>query len=114
MTQLSGVKKTRTKNRARTAAPLREELPALLAERGLSQRALARAAGVNQSHLSRIANASPPPPVSGDLAGRIAVALGLPRDYFPEYRVHVVTDAIESDAAFREHVYRLLQRRQSG
>jgi transcriptional regulator with XRE-family HTH domain len=93
----------------RTAVPLREALPALLEERALSLRALAREVEVSQSHLSRILLDGSGRVVSGELAGRIAVALSLPEDYFPEFRAAVVHDAIDRDPILRESIYRRLR-----
>ena len=86
-----------------------EALPGLLEERGWSQRALAREVGVDQSHLSRALAGDGR--ISGDLAGRIAVALGLAEDYFPEFRSAAVRDAIETDPDFRDGIYRQVRKR---
>lgn len=89
----------------RTSTSLSDELPHLLAERGLSFRGLARLVGVNQSHISRILSADGKRRVSTELAGDIAVALDLPRDYFSEYREGVVIDAVVHDPVLREAIY---------
>jgi transcriptional regulator with XRE-family HTH domain len=86
-----------------------EGLPALLDEQRMSQRALAKEAQVDQSHLSRALNGEGR--ISGDLAGRVARALGLPEDYFPEFRAAAVREAIDADPAFRDAVYRQFLRR---
>src|SRR5690242_17457523 len=70
----------------RTELPIADALPDLLRERGLSLRAVARRAGVNDAHLSRALRGARSKSVSGDLAGRVAHALELPEDYFIEYR----------------------------
>ena len=96
------------------SAPTQERinrvLPALLAERGLSQRALARSIGVNQSHISRVLAENPKLPPSKQLCAQIAGALGLPTDYFVEYREAEVIEAIRRDTALRERIYRGLSR----
>ncbi len=89
----------------------REELPRILEQRRLSLRALAVQVGVSQSHLSRIIRNAPAKAPTGELAGRIALALGLPEDYFPEFREAAIADAIRGDPLFRERVYRLLRSR---
>jgi transcriptional regulator with XRE-family HTH domain len=78
-------------------------------ERGLSLRGLAGRAGVDPSHLSRVLRAKGKVP-SADLAAAVAVALGLDRDYFVEYREQRVIAAIRSDPRLRESVYRRLQK----
>ena len=90
--------------------PLAEELPSLLAERGLSLRGLAERVGVTHSHLSRATRGANGKTVGGDLAGRIAVALGLTADYFPEYREAAVVEQVQNDASFRDRLYRQLKR----
>ncbi len=90
---------------ALTDRPFVDEVPRLLGERGLSIRALARAVGVTDSHLSRVmrhANYKTPSP---KLARRVATALGLPPDYFPEYRKGFVLERIRTDAVLRDELY---------
>jgi transcriptional regulator with XRE-family HTH domain len=90
---------------ALTDRPFVDEVPRLLGERGLSIRALARAVGVTDSHLSRVmrhANYKTPSP---ELARRVATALGLPPDYFPEYRKGFVLERIRTDAVLRDELY---------
>lgn len=85
--------------------PFVDKVPRLLRERGLSIRALARAVGVTDSHLSRVmrhANYKTPGP---ELARRVATALGLPPDYFPEYRKGFVLERIRTDAVLRDELY---------
>lgn len=91
------------KRSARGTTALREELPALLAERGVSYRQFAKEVGVPQSYLSRVMHATRSP--SKKLLKNAARALGLPHDYFAEYREHVVVEAIKRDGALRDNVY---------
>jgi hypothetical protein len=48
---------------------------------------------------------------SADLARRVAVALGLPPDYFPEFREAFVVEHIRRDADLRERLYKQLRTR---
>jgi hypothetical protein len=48
---------------------------------------------------------------SADLTARVAEALDLPRDYFPEFREAVVVDAVQADPELRERLYRRLKPR---
>lgn len=93
-----------------TTAPLVEEVPRLLAERRMSVSALAQRVGVTQSFLSKVLRGVKYKGASGDLARRIAIALDLPPDYFPEYRERFVLDRVRADAALRESLYRRLSR----
>ena len=105
-----GKAKSKGRVATRTDLSVSEALPALLEERRWSQRLLAREVGVNQSHLSRALAGDGR--ISGGLAGRLALALGLPEDYFPEFRSAAVQEAIERDPGFRDFVYRQLLRRE--
>jgi transcriptional regulator with XRE-family HTH domain len=78
----------------------------LIQSEGLSLRAVAARIGVDQSHLSRGLRAGTSRVISGELASRIAEAIGLPFDYFPETRTAIVRDAIEADPVLRERIYR--------
>lgn len=96
---------------ARTTKRIEEELPRLLAERRTSLRWLAQQVGVQQSHLSRILGVEPRRRATKKIAADIAVALGLPSDYFAEYRRAVVVDAMEEDPAIGDPIYNRLKRR---
>jgi transcriptional regulator with XRE-family HTH domain len=91
-----------------SAQPLAEDLRALLAERGMSLRGLAVQLGIDHSHLSRATTGENGKTIRGDLARRIAVALDLPADYFPEYREELVVARVRSDDALRDRLYRQL------
>jgi transcriptional regulator with XRE-family HTH domain len=93
-----------------TDEPFTDELPRLLAERGISLRGLARQIGVSDSHLSRAVRQANYKRASPDLIGRIAVALALPRDYFPEYRTAFVVERIKADPSLRNELYARLKR----
>ncbi len=94
-----------------TDEPFVAEVPRLLAERNLSVRALAKRAQVTDAHLSRVLREVAYKTPSGELARRVACALGLPEDYFPEYRKTFVIERIKRDARLREDLYRKLRRR---
>jgi transcriptional regulator with XRE-family HTH domain len=87
---------------------LAQELPDLLAERGMSLRGLAERIGVDHSHLSRATRGANGKTIGGELARRIALALELPADYFPEYREAAVVERVHEDAAYRDRLYRRL------
>jgi transcriptional regulator with XRE-family HTH domain len=82
----------------------------LLEERGLTLRSVSRSAGVDHAHLSRILRGDRGRKVSPGLAARVAVALDLPEDFFPEYREGQVVKAIARDSGLRDQIYDRLKR----
>jgi plasmid maintenance system antidote protein VapI len=84
-------------------------LQELLDARGMKVIELADITGASRGHLSRVIRRDGKR-VSGDLAGRIAVALGLPQDFFVEYREAVVLEAIRKDGRLRERLYKSLSK----
>ena len=97
----------------RSQRRLVEELPEILEDRELSIRALAHSAGVSPSHLGRVLRQTDYKTPSVELCRRLARALGLPEDYWPEYRERVVVDRVRSDPALREELYTRLAARSS-
>jgi transcriptional regulator with XRE-family HTH domain len=77
----------------------------------MSQRALARQLRISDSHLSRVLRKADYKTASPELTARAAVALGLPKDYFPEFREALVLDRVRSDPALRNELYERLRRR---
>lgn len=95
--------------RERSEVSLRELLPKLLAERGQSQRQFSEAIGFEQAYLSRVLGGQRAPSLR--LLEAIAKGLGLPKDYFPEYREQVVIEAIKTDGVLRDKTYDSLSRK---
>src|SRR6478672_9964085 len=89
----------------RSDRPLVNQLGELMEKRGLSMNRLSAMVGVSQSHLSRILGQVDNKTVSGELAERIAVALGLPPDWFPETRQAKLFEAIRADDVLRDRLY---------
>jgi transcriptional regulator with XRE-family HTH domain len=87
-------------------------LPMLLQQRGWSQNELARRTGVDATFLSRALRGVRHKSISGSLAGRIAEALDLPVDFFPEFRRDFVVERIEADPRLLEDVYAWIRRRE--
>jgi len=77
----------------------------------MSLRGLARKVGVTDSHLSRVLRRVRYQTPSADLARRVAVALDLPPDYFPEYREGFVIDQVKKRPRTRDRLYEELRRR---
>jgi transcriptional regulator with XRE-family HTH domain len=80
-------------------------MPDLLRERGLSRRALARKASIDPGHLSRVLRHQAYKAPSATLVAKVARALGLPPDYFPEYRQATLIERIKSDPSWRDDLY---------
>jgi hypothetical protein len=99
--------------RSRTTRPFAEELPSLLAERSLSIRALGRMVGVGGDHLSRVLRGDRGQSATGRLTSRVALALSLPDDYFPEARIDFIIERINSDPVERDSIYDQLRRKDS-
>lgn len=96
---------------ARTQRPFVEELPALLAERNLSLRAVSQMSDVSHSFLSRVLRERDYKRVSPELARRIAKALGLPNDFFVEAREGFIIERIKGDPKVREELYGMLKKK---
>jgi transcriptional regulator with XRE-family HTH domain len=89
----------------RTDRPFVDELPRLAKQRELSLRKIAQAADVNPSQLSRVLRRTDYKTPSAELVRRVAVALDLPPDYFPEFRFATVQEAVRRDGALRDELY---------
>jgi transcriptional regulator with XRE-family HTH domain len=97
----------------RTARPFNQELPDLLRDRALSLRALGRLVGVGNDHLSRVLRGARDQRASGDLTRRVAVALDLPEDYFPEARLAFIATYLNDHPELRDRVYDQLRSAES-
>jgi transcriptional regulator with XRE-family HTH domain len=95
----------------RTARPFSEGLPELLEQRGLSLRALARLVGVGDDHLSRVLRGARAKRATGELTRRVAVALELPEDYFPEARIAFIVEYLDKHPILRDRVYDQLHKK---
>jgi transcriptional regulator with XRE-family HTH domain len=98
---------------ARSGRSLRETLPALLSQRedGLTLSGLAGQVGVHRAHLWRVVRGEGEDrkPVSPELCRKIALALDLPEDYFPETREDAVITAVRGDPELRDRIYDALR-----
>jgi len=88
--------------------PFKDEVARLLAERSISQRALARELGVNQGWLSHALNGDRPFPP--ELIQRMASLLGVEPSHFVEYRRAILIQAVEQDTKLLDRLYRLIPR----
>lgn len=92
----------------RSTDGLREALPMLLLERGWTQRRLSRASGIDEAYLCRVLRSDRRVPPG--LASRIAEALDLPADFFPECREQEVIEAVRRNPVLRDRIYARLPR----
>jgi transcriptional regulator with XRE-family HTH domain len=90
---------------SRTNRPFADEVPRLLEERGWSIRHLAIEAGVERGYLWKVIRRRGYKTPSVRLTEAVAKALGLPSDYFPEYREGVVVDRVRRDEHLRDEVF---------
>lgn len=95
-----------------TQTPFGTALPQLLHEHGLSLRELSRRLGMDATYLSRVRRGQKRLPE--DLPKRVAVALGLPEDYFPETRETLILEAVRREPGLREQIYRTVSRTRPG
>ncbi len=79
----------------------------------MSLRALARKVGVGDDHLSRVLRGARDKRATGDLTRRVARALDLPEDYFPEARLEFLIAHLDQHPLLRDKIYDQLRRRES-
>lgn len=70
----------------------------------MSLRELSRRLGKDATFLSRVRRGQQRIP--DGLPARVAVALGLPEDYFPEAREALILEAVRAQPDLRERLYR--------
>jgi transcriptional regulator with XRE-family HTH domain len=91
--------------------PFGDALADALADRDMSQRALAELVGVQQSHLSRLSrriDSQNRPSLA--LMQKIADALDLRADYFREFREATVIEKLRDDPPLLNRLYRRMRR----
>jgi transcriptional regulator with XRE-family HTH domain len=89
----------------RSSVAFADQLPVLMRERHLTTNRLAGMVGVSQSHLWRVLRGADQKTVGGELAARVALALGLPEDWFVETRRARLFDLLGSDAELCDRLY---------
>jgi plasmid maintenance system antidote protein VapI len=87
----------------RAQEPLGMALLAVLAERGMSLRALAKRIRINPSHLSRVIRGEKA--ATPELIKRITRTLELPAGYFIEDREQRILERIRRDGKLRDRIY---------
>jgi transcriptional regulator with XRE-family HTH domain len=94
--------------RSHTTLSFSRAVPELLAERGWTQRDLARAVDVDPAHICRLLRHAATD-VSSTLLIRVADAFGVPPDFFIEHRREQVIEAVRSSSELCERLYHALE-----
>ena len=96
-----------SKKRTYSSDPLGPTIERLMAETGVTYRALAEKTGLSAGYLNHIVHGNRPVP-SNDVLARIAKALGVQADHFREVRVRIITEKLEETPALVERLYKRL------
>jgi transcriptional regulator with XRE-family HTH domain len=95
------------KRRAFSDEPLGPTIERLMADTGLTYRALADKTDLSAGYLNHIVHGNRPVP-SNEVLGRIAKALGVKAEHFREYRIRVITEKLEKMPDLVERLYKRL------
>jgi transcriptional regulator with XRE-family HTH domain len=87
--------------------PFGETVTALMADRGLTYRALADETGLSAGYLNHLVHGNRPVP-SDDVIRTLADSLGVEPEHFREYRIRVITDRLEELPELVDRLYRRL------
>ena len=95
------------KKRTYSSEPLGPTIERLMAETGVTYRALAEKTELTAGYLNHIVHGNRPVPPTEGLA-KIAKALGVQPDPFREVRVRIITEKLEQTPALVERLYKRL------
>jgi transcriptional regulator with XRE-family HTH domain len=95
------------KKRTYASEPLGNAIERLMAETGITYRALAEKTGLSAGYLNHIVHGNRRVP-STEVVSRIAKALGVKPDYFREVRVRIIIDRLEQTPALVDRLYKRL------
>ncbi len=95
------------KRRAYSDEPLGPTIERLMADTGLTYRALAEKTDLSAGYLNHIVHGNRPVP-SNEVLARIAKALGVKAEHFREYRIRVITEKLERMPELVERLYKRL------
>jgi len=79
----------------------------LMAETGITYRALAEKTGLSAGYLNHVVHGNRPVP-SNDIVAKLAKALGVEAAHFLEYRVRKITDKLEQMPELVDRLYKRL------
>jgi transcriptional regulator with XRE-family HTH domain len=95
------------KKRTYANEPLGPAIERLMADTGITYRALAEKSGLSAGYLNHIVHGNRRVP-SNEVIGRIGKALGVKPDYFREVRVRIIIDKLEQTPALVDRLYKRL------
>jgi len=95
------------KRRAYSDEPLGATIERLMAETGLTYRALADKTDLSAGYLNHIVHGNRPVP-SNDVLARLAAAFAVNAEHFREYRIRVITDRLEQLPELVDRLYKKL------
>lgn len=95
------------KKRTYASEPLGPAIERLMAETGITYRALAEKTSLSAGYLNHIVHGNRRVP-STEVISRIAKALGVKPDYFREVRVRIIIDKLEQTPALVDRLYKRL------
>ena len=95
------------KKRTYSKEPLGPAIERLMAETGITYRALAEKTGLSAGYLNHIVHGNRRVPSTAVIT-KIGKAMGVKPDYFREVRVRVITEKLEQTPALVERLYKRL------
>ncbi len=87
--------------------PFGPTLVRLMAETGVTYRALAASSGLSAGYLNHLVHGNRPVP-SNEVVEKLAEALGVEPEHFREYRLRVITERLEQMPELIDRLYRRL------
>ena len=93
------------KRRAYSDEALGPTMERLMAETGLTYRALADKTQLSAGYLNHIVHGNRPVP-SNEVVERLAKALGVDADHFREYRLRAVVERLEESPELADRLYK--------
>ena len=88
--------------------PFGETIERLMAENGVTYRALASQTKLSAGYLNHLVHGNRPVP-SNDVVETLADALGVEAEHFREYRLRVITERLEAMPEMIDRLYRRLE-----
>ena len=96
-----------TKPRRLSTVGLGQTIEKLMAETGLTYRALAEKTSLSAGYLNHIVHGNRPVP-SNDVLARLAKAFGVKPEHFREYRIRFITEKLEQMPDLVDRLYKRL------
>jgi transcriptional regulator with XRE-family HTH domain len=95
------------RRRAYSDEALGPTIERLMADTGLTYRALADESDLSAGYLNHIVHGNRPVP-SNDVLARLAAAFGVKPEHFREYRIRVITERLEAMPELVDRLYKRL------